>query len=194
MSEERFNPMAQDQLDRLIIRQLGERQYILDRMQELDRANNATLGKRHLFFAIAACVLIAFLLFPNIMKTSSPLDTAGINPPELESYRNADEDVTEIILLMEGEEYDAVLSKLKTIINEYDAQEKSIRTDELDDEQLYEYQYGCLKNAELRWTYIYLLVHEKQYDEAKLQIQKYLKQKNFADHVEEAKRLLKEIK
>lgn len=66
--------------------------------------------------------------------------------------------------------------------------------EEFDDEELaYEGRLERNTNSELRWTYIYLLVKLNDIKEAKVQLHKYLKAKEYCHHCAEAKALLNEL-
>ena len=62
------------------------------------------------------------------------------------------------------------------------------------EEMAYEEELEKSANSELRWTYIYLLVRLNHNDEARKQLNIYLKNRQFCGHSAEAMALLEELK
>ena len=198
MSEEVFNKQEADGLCRRIIDRLGLRQEKIDRMAEMERAEHRVrLRPMAVILAIAACLVVAFLISPLWRSTLSPLDELGIEAPSTENYRASTPELTEITQLMEAQRYDEALAQAEKALSHSD-----VKLDELefasavsdDDGLLYEAETERVYNSELRWTYIYLLVRTNKTKEARRQLKLYLKHPQDCEHLDEAKALQKALK
>ena len=197
MNEEVFIRTEADELDLLIADRLGERQRKLDRMAVWERpARNVQLRPVMVALAIAACLVVAFVVIAPWKTTISPWDELGLEPPSREALRAATPDMAEITQLIEAQNYDAAIVKTEQALAQSD-RELRVLSDALlggeDDELLYEEEMEQLHNSELRWTYIYLLLRMERNEDARAELKQYLKYKD-APHRAEAKELLKLIK
>lgn len=200
MEEDVFVRAEADGLTRRIADRLGERQQKLEQMEEWERQLTATNRKTRLrplyaVMAVAACIAAVVLLWPTGQR--SPLDELGIAAPELTEFRGASPETERIEQFIKEENYEKALAQAKKALKNSDLAIYELEgVPELwddPDEAQYEEQAERLHNAELRWTYIYLLVHTKNYSEARKQLRLYLKQEP-CEHGQEARELLKRIK
>ena len=199
MNEEKFNPNVADGDTMLIVARLGERKRKLERMAEMEhRLARRTTARLYtsIVSAMAAVVLLTLVLVPLWRMQISPLDKTGISQPTFSDYRSGNADIAEITKLMNQQDYKQALTVTKKALHTSDIALKDLygQDVELDDEELvYEEELERNNNSELRWTYIYLLVKLDDVKEARRQLHKYLKAKNYCQHQAEAKALLKEI-
>ena len=200
MEEDVFVRAEADALTRRIADRLGERQQKLEQMQQWERqlaTNNRKARLRPLYavLAVAACIAAVVLVWPG--KPTSPLDELGIAAPELTAYRAASPEIERIEQFIKEENYEKALAQARKALKSSDLAIYELEgVPELWDdpeEAQYEEQAERLRNAELRWTYIYLLVHTQNYSEARKQLRLYLKQAP-CEHEQEARELLKRIK
>lgn len=198
MSEEVFNKNEADGLCQRIIDRLGRRQEKIDRMAEMERAERRShLRPMTVILAIAACLVVAFLISPLWRTTVSPLDELGIAAPSMDNYRASIPELTEITQLIEAKNYDMALEKTAKALSSSD-----VKLEELDfasavsddDGLLYEAETERVYNSELRWTYIYLLVRTNDKKEARHQLKLYLKHPKDCEHLDEARELQKALK
>lgn len=196
MTEEVFIRRDADALDLLIADRLGERQRKLERMAAWERpARSIQLRPVMAALAIAACLAVALVVVAPWKTTVAPWDELGLETPSEEMWRAATPEMAEISQLIQAENYDAALAATEVALIQSD-RELRILHDALvsgDDEMLlYEADAEQLNNDQLRWTYIYLLVHAERNDDARIQLKRYLKNKK-AEHREEAKALLRKL-
>lgn len=199
MNEEKFNPNAADADTMLIVARLGERKRKLERMAEMEqRLARRTTARLYtsIVSAMAAVVLLTLVLVPLWRMQISPLDKTGISQPTFSDYRSGNADIAEITKLMNRQDYKQALTVTKKALHTSDIALKDLygKDVELDDEELvYEEELERNTNSELRWAYIYLLVKLDDVKEARRQLHKYLKAKDYCQHQAEAKALLEEI-
>ena len=199
MNEEKFNPNAADGDTMLIVARLGERKRKLERMAEMEhRLARRTTVRLYtsIVSAVAAVVLLTLVLVPLWRMQMSPLDKTGISQPTFSDYRNGNADIVEITKLMNRQDYKQALTVTKKALHTSDIALKDLygKDVEFDDEELvYEEELERNTNSELRWAYIYLLVKLDDVKEARRQLHKYLKAKDYCQHQAEAKALLEEI-
>lgn len=199
MNEEKFNPNAADADTMLIVARLGERKRKLERMAEMEhRLVRRTTARLYtsIVSAMAAVVLLTLVLVPLWRMQISPLDKTGISQPTFSDYRSGNADIAEITKLMDRQDYKQALTVTKKALHTSDIALKDLygKDVELDDEELvYEEELERNTNSELRWAYIYLLVKLDDVKEARRQLHKYLKAKDYCQHQAEAKALLEEI-
>lgn len=199
MNEEKFNPNAADADTMLIVARLGERKRKLERMAEMEqRLARCTTARLYtsIVSAMAAVVLLTLVLVPLWRMQISPLDKTGISQPTFSDYRSGNADIAEITKLMDRQDYKQALTVTKKALHTSDIALKDLygQDVEFDDEELvYEEELERNTNSELRWAYIYLLVKLDDVKEARRQLHKYLKAKDYCQHQAEAKALLKEI-
>lgn len=199
MNEEKFNPNAADGDTMLIVARLGERKRKLERMAEMEhRLVRRTTVRLYtsIVSAVAAVVLLTLVLVPLWRMQMSPLDKTGISQPTFSDYRSGNADIVEITKLMNRQDYKQALTVTKKALHTSDIALKDLygKDVEFDDEELvYEEELERNTNSELRWAYIYLLVKLDDVKEARRQLHKYLKAKDYCQHQAEAKALLEEI-
>lgn len=199
MNEEKFNPNAADADTMLIVARLGERKRKLERMSEMEhRLARRTTARLYtsIVSAVAAVVLLTLVLVPLWRMQISPLDKTGISQPTFSDYRSGNADIAEITKLMNRQDYKQALTVTKKALHTSDIALKDLygKDVEFDDEELvYEEELERNTNSELRWAYIYLLVKLDDVKEARRQLHKYLKAKDYCQHQAEAKALLEEI-
>ena len=199
MNEEKFNPNAADGDTMLIVARLGERKRKLERMAEMEhRLARRTTVRLYtsIVSAVAAVVLLTLVLVPLWRMQMSPLDKTGISQPTFSDYRSGNADIVEITKLMNRQDYKQALTVTKKALHTSDIALKELygKDVEFDDEELvYEEEWERNTNSELRWAYIYLLVKLDDVKEARRQLHKYLKAKDYCQHQAEAKALLEEI-
>lgn len=199
MNEEKFNPNVADGDTMLIVARLGERKRKLERMAEMEqRLARRTTARLYtsIVSAMAAVVLLTLVLVPLWRMQISPLDKTGISQPKFSDYRSGNADIAEITKLMNRQDYKQALTVTKKALHTSDIALKDLygKDVEFDDEELvYEEELERNTNSELRWAYIYLLVKLDDVKEARRQLHKYLKVKDYCQHQAEAKALLEEI-
>lgn len=199
MNEEKFNPNVADGDTMLIVARLGERKRKLERMAEMEqRLARRTTARLYtsIVSAMAAVVLLTLVLVPLWRMQISPLDKTGISQPKFSDYRSGNADIAEITKLMDRQDYKQALTVTKKALHTSDIALKDLygKDVEFDDEELvYEEELERNTNSELRWAYIYLLVKLDDVKEARRQLHKYLKAKDYCQHQAEAKALLEEI-
>lgn len=199
MNEEKFNPNVADGDTMLIVARLGERKRKLVRMAEMEqRLARRTTARLYtsIVSAMAAVVLLTLVLVPLWRMQISPLDKTGISQPKFSDYRSGNADIAEITKLMNRQDYKQALTVTKKALHTSDIALKDLygKDVEFDDEELvYEEELERNTNSELRWAYIYLLVKLDDVKEARRQLHKYLKAKDYCQHQAEAKALLEEI-
>lgn len=199
MNEEKFNPNVADADTMLIVARLGERKRKLERMAEMEqRLARRTTARLYtsIVSAMAAVVLLTLVLVPLWRMQMSPLDKTGISQPTFSDYRSGNADIVEITKLMNRQDYKQALTVTKKALHTSDIALKDLygKDVEFDDEELvYEEELERNTNSELRWAYIYLLVKLDDVKEARRQLHKYLKAKDYCQHQAEAKALLEEI-
>mgnify|MGYP002674251062 FL=1 len=199
MNEEKFNPNAADADTMLIVARLGERKRKLERMSEMEhRLARRTTARLYtsIVSAVAAVILLTLVLVPLWRMQIPPLDKTGISQPTFSDYRSGNVDIAEITKLMNRQDYKQALTVTKKALHTSDIALKDLygQDVELDDEELvYEKELEGNNNSELRWAYIYLLVKLYDVKEARRQLHKYLKAKDYCQHQAEAKALLEEI-
>lgn len=199
MNEEKFNPNVADGDTMLIVARLGERKRKLERMAEMEqRMARRTTARLYtsIVSAMAAVILLTLVLVPLWRMQISPLDKTGISQPTFCDYRSGNADIAEITKLMNWQDYKQALTVTKKALHTSDIALKDLygKDVEFDDEELvYEEELERNTNSELRWAYIYLLVKLDDVKEARRQLHKYLKAKDYCQHQAEAKALLEEI-
>ncbi len=199
MNEEKFNPNVADADTMLIVARLGERKRKLERMAEMEhRLARRTTARLYtsIVSAMAAVVLLTLVLVPLWRMQISPLDKTGISQPTFSDYRSGNADIVEITKLMNRQDDKQALTVTKKALHTSDIALKDLygKDVEFDDEELvYEEELERNTNSELRWAYVYLLVKLDDVKEARRQLHKYLKAKDYCQHQAEAKALLEEI-
>lgn len=202
MKEDKYNEMGpNDELTNLIANRLAARQEKLEKMKAWDNNEHKKPGKswmntRVVSFAVAASLVAVFVFFHLTRVSPTAVDELGIDAPSLNGFRNASSDMTEIQNLMEKPDYSAALVAAEKALKHSDMEINEMKDVVYgdDEEEMYEEEMERQVNAQLRWTYIYLLVKNGNKDIAIKQLKRYLKNKEYCDNEEDARRLLQELK
>lgn len=206
MSEEVFNRQDADGLTLLIADRLGERQKKLDRMAAWERDLEEGRAERRRtwvpvtvsFLAIAACVVVAFVVLRPWDGNVSPLDELGIGAPEFEDYRGDMPELPEIQKLISAGDYDEALIRVERALEVSSTEVRDMEWGVAfadDDEMQYILDEMTMLNGELRWARIYLLVRQGDEEEALKELRCYLKMPSrLLRHTDEARALRKALK
>lgn len=184
-----------DELTQLITARLGARQYMMQRMQEMDcrREERKRILKRTVF-ALAACLAVAMLLFPW-QKEANPIDALGIDMTATDAYRAATPQSEAIASLIDEGKYEDAQKKVIEAIEESEYNLSVLRTClEEDDESEYLLSLELSYNAELRWLHACIQVRNEQYKAAARELKRYLRHEEYCEHKDEAVALLQAIK
>lgn len=185
-----------DELTHLIVSRLAERKYMMEKMQEWGRpARRFPLIKTHVALVAAACVAL-LVMFAPWHKTST-IENIGMRQPCITQFRSAAPDLVAIAELLDKQDYDAALIRTEKALRHSD-----MEIEELSDipyiwdneEAQYEEEQELIMNSELRWTYIYLLIKAERIHEASKELKRYLKHPEYAEHTDEARQFLKELR
>ena len=200
MTEEIFDRKCADELTLRIADRLGERQHKLDCMAKWEQPTRKVSLRPMILsvMSIAACVVIAFVLFTPSRSTMNPFEELGIGVPTFEEYRAAMPRLAEISQLLIEHNYAEALPIVKEELANSDIDLQKLMQkvqDNADEELAYEMEMEQILNGELRWAYIYILVYENKTEEACKQLQQYLEMTpDRMSHREEAEALIRKIK
>lgn len=204
MSEEVFNRQDADELTLLIADRLGERQKKLDRMAAWEQGLEKGRAERRRtwvpvtvsFLAIAACVVVAFVVVRP--WDSNVLDELGIGAPEFEDYRGDMPELPEIQQLISAGKYDEALIRVERALEVSSTEVRDMEWGVAyadDDELQYILDEMTMANGELRWARIYILVRQGDEAGALQELRRYLKMPSrLLRHVDEARALRKALK
>lgn len=197
MTDKKNDTMEQaDDLARRISSRLAERKYKMDKMQEWERpARRFSIVKTSVALVAAACVAVLIVFAP--WHSPSTMERIGMQQPDMTTFRSAAPDIAAIAVMMEKPDYEAALTKTEAALRHSDMEISELSdVPEIwnDDEARYEEEQEWVMNCELRWTYIYLLIQAERIPEAKKELRRYLKHPEYAEHADEARRLLKELR
>jgi hypothetical protein len=197
MEEERFARETADDLTGRIADRLGERQKKLEQMAAWEQAaRKPKVRPLYYLTAIAACVVAAVLLWPT--NELSPMEELGIEAPTMTEYRAASAEIARIEELISEKNYEEAIRRTEKALKNSDLAiyelENVPEIWESDEEMAYEDERERVKNCELRWTYIYLLVQLERNKEARKELKVYLKYPQYCEHEEEARQLLIKLK
>lgn len=197
MEEERFARETADELTGRIADRLGERQKKLEQMAAWElAARKPKVRPLYYLTAIAACVVAAVLLWPT--NELSPMEELGIEAPTMTEYRAASPEMARIEELISEKNYEEAIRRTEKALKNSDLAiyelENVPEMWENDEEMAYEDEQERVKNCELRWTYIYLLVQLERNKEARKELKVYLKYPQYCEHEEEARQLLIKLK
>lgn len=180
-----------DELTQRIVERLGERQQKIQCMQEWERPTKVVSLPRTLaVLSVAACMTMIFIIAP--WQRASLVDELGISL-HLTEFRSGYPQLAEVQRLLETSEFEAALVLTQQLLTQLDEEINKDFVDVEDEMEVYERTVMCTVNAELRWTYIYLLVKMEQYEEARLQLDSYINDAEYVHHREEAAILREEI-
>ncbi len=182
-------------VDRMIVGRLGERRRKLDKVTGWEKASERG-GKRGLYMlytavSIAACIALLVVVNP-FTGSGSQHSAIAMKKPDFSNFRAALPELVQVEKLIDAGEYYRALDIVEEKLEDSDGNIKYAEKEPLfdDEEWLYEYRAEKLLNAELRWTYIYLLVMVECDHSAIKELKKYLKDEEFCLHREEAMGML----
>lgn len=195
VQNEKWQEPVNDELTERITARLAERQRKLERMQEMERpARRVKFYGGAVALAVAACIAALVVFAP--WKSVSPVDELGISP-DLTEFRSAAPDMAEIQTLLDRPDYVSALEKTEAALRHSDMEVREMSDVANywgDEETDYEEEMERVMNSELRWTYIYLLVKNDRNKDAIKELKIYIKNKEYCEHLEEAKQLLAKLK
>lgn len=190
----------------MIVDRLGERQRKLDRMSAWEKA--ASVGQKRnlrLLYAaisVAACIALVVVVNPflngGVMSggTSVINGTMEMKRPDFSTFRAALPELLQVEQLIDAGEYYKALDIVEAKLEASDKKVKKAEKEPLydDEEWMYEYKAEKLLNAELRWTYIYLLVMVECDRTAVKELKKYLEDEEFCLHKKDADAMMRALK
>lgn len=192
-------------VDKLITGRLGERQRKMERIGAMEKATAREQKRRlsilYTAISIAACVALVVIVNPFAgSDVQQVVEDNRREPvmarPDFSTFRAALPELVQVEAFIDAGEYykalDLVMVKLKESDKNIKYAEKEPMFD--DEEWMYEYRSEKLLNAELRWTYIYLLVMVECDYTAVKELKRYLKDEEFCLHREEAEGMLKALR
>lgn len=185
-----------DKLMVCITERLGERQYKMTRITEMEKSARRSLTLTYggiSTMLVAACIACLFVFNP--FNSSSVLDDCNISQPSLSEYRGGAHE-GEIEELMKLHDYFNAMEIAHKQLVESDKEIASMNKNMLaeDEELQYEMEQIRVANVEIRWMYIYLLVKNGKYEDAITELEIYLRDKAYVNNSDEAERLLNELK
>lgn len=188
---------GQANVDKLIIDRLGERQRKVERMDVLEKAS-ARGRKRNmsiLYTAISIAACIALVAIVNPFANDNRRDFA-MTRPDFSTFRAALPELVQVEAFIDAGEYYKALDLVEVKLKESDKNIKYAEKEPMfdDEEWMYEYKAEKLLNAELRWTYIFLLVMVECDHTAVKQLKRYLKDEEYCLHREDAKDMLEALR
>lgn len=188
---------GQANVDKLIIDRLGERQRKVERMDILEKAS-ARGRKRNmsiLYTAISIAACIALVAIVNPFANDNRRDFA-MTRPDFSTFRAALPELVQVEAFIDAGEYYKALDLVEVKLEESDGCIKRAEKEPMfdDEEWMYEYKAEKLLNAELRWTYIFLLVMVECDHTAVKQLKRYLKDEEYCLHREDAKDMLEALR
>ena len=188
---------GQANVDKLIIDRLSERQRKVERMDVLEKAS-ARGRKRNmsiLYTAISIAACIALVAIVNPFANDNRRDFA-MTRPDFSTFRAALPELVQVEAFIDAGEYYKALDLVEVKLKESDKNIKYAEKEPMfdDEEWMYEYKAEKLLNAELRWTYIFLLVMVECDHTAVKQLKRYLKDEEYCLHREDAKDMLEALR
>ena len=197
MEEDVFVKENADELTQRNVNRLGERQQKSEQMARREHSQKATkLSPLYYLMAVAVCIAIVILVWPT--NQQSPIDELGIGTPNMTEFRAASPEAARIEQLISEDKIEEALRLTANVLKNSDlAIEELGDIPELwedEEEMAYEDHIERVKNSELRWTYIYLLVRAGKNKEARKELKRYLKDPLYCEHEQEARQLLEKIR
>lgn len=184
-----------DQLTEVIVARLAERKRKIERMREMEQpSHEIRFVGRAAALAAAACVAAIVMFAP--WRRVSPVDELGIIP-DMTEFRSAAPEMAEIQQLLEKSDYAAALAKTEEALQNSDLELKVLENAGMafeDEEQEYGVHLEHVRNSELRWTYIYLLVKVGRNEDAVRALDLYIKDNEYCMHRDEAERLCDKLR
>lgn len=186
-------------VDKLIANRLGERQRKLERIGAMEKATERgrkrNLSILYTAISIAACITLVVIVNP--FTGNGPQHGAfAMEAPDFSTFRAAQPELAQVEALIDAGEYYRALDIVEAKLKESDRNVKHAEKEPLfdDEEWMYEYRAEKLMNAELRWTYIYLLVMVECDRTAVKELKRYLRDEEFCMHREDAKDMLEALR
>lgn len=193
-------------VDKMIVDRLGERQRKLDRMSAWEKAASGgqkrNLRLLYAAISVAACIALVVVVNPflngGVMSggTSVINGTMEMTRPDFSTFRAALPELLQVEQLIDAGEYYKALDIVEAKLEASDKKVKKAEKEPLydDEEWMYEYKAEKLLNAELRWTYIYLLVMVECDRTAVKELKKYLEDEEFCLHKKDADAMMRALK
>lgn len=181
-----------DDMTRLIVERLGERQRMVNRMRQLEQKPKLKKIYLHSALLVAACLTLALMVMPW-QRTQNPLDTLNINI-ETEGFRSASTEIDDIVNLMNEGRYEEAQTQIELSLQQSEDCLDMMGGCEFDEEMEFMELEERQHNKELRWLYACILTRTEQYPAATKQLRKYLKGRDECPHEQEARELLQELK
>lgn len=182
-------------VDERIVERLGEHARKMRLMRGWERKRGRNGIARYAFMAVAASVAVLLVTTFFWGGNGNVIDELGIEAPQMEAYRSAMPQLTEIDnLINNGKYYEAVDAAEKALENSNWLIEQ-MEMFPMEDDEEWEYQYHAEKslNSEIRWVYIYALIMVESEKLAVKELKKYLKDEEFCKHKEDAELMLKAL-
>lgn len=196
-TEEKYNGKAEDALTRCIVDRLGERAQKMQRMATWEKRRKVQ-HQKWLFAisSVAAVLLLAFLVIPPRHSENDLIEQLQLTEPSFENFRAASDSDQTLTHYMEVKDYESALSVCEAKLlqsNQEVAQFQEASNDSLSEEKSYETELARLRNEQLLWTHIYLLIHNKKFQTAKTETERYLRVYPDGDFYKEAEKVLKTL-
>lgn len=178
-----------------IVERLGERDRKIEKMNGMERAARKARISLYTAMSVAASLLLVVALNPFASSGSDVIEELGIMQPAFGNYRASVEGVADVEEFIGAGEYYKALDLVEELLKDSERSIKQAEKEPLfdDEEWVYEYKSEKLFNAELRWTYIYLLVVIECERDAAKELKRYLKDTEFCLHKADAEKLLKAL-
>lgn len=199
MNEEVFIKQEADELTQRVADRLGLREEKMKQMEQWEKQTSSHRSVYKLFayvLSVAACIAIAIVIWPS--NEPSLIDELGIERPSMTEFRGESSESVMIEQLIEKKNFDEALKMVAESLEKSDVaieELESISTDwEDEEEMIYNDELERVKNSELRWTYIYLLLQTDDNKQARKELKRYLKTPQYCEHEQEAKELLSRLK
>ncbi len=184
-------------VDKLITGRLGERQRKMERIGAMEKATARERKRRLsiLYTAISIAACIALVAIVNPFANDNRRDFA-MTRPDFSTFRAALPELVQVEAFIDAGEYYKALDLVMVKLKESDKNIKYAEMEPMfdDEEWMYEYKAEKLLNAELRWTYIFLLVMVECDRTAVKQLKRYLKDEEYCLHREDAKDMLEALR
>lgn len=196
MADKNIYNIENDRLMDCIIERLGERQYKMMKMAEMERSSRRIFeyfGVGGLLVAACVACIVVFVPFRKVVIH----EPSNIVQPSLSAYRSGTQfNAEEIEALLEREEYEEAMIRMRSVLDESDKRVASVNNiAPADDEELmYEKERALVENSEIRWMYIYLLLKNDKQEQAIKELEIYIKNKKYALYIDEAKTMLRNLR
>lgn len=201
MEETKSQVGETEKVDELIAARLTERQRKIERMKVWEAV--PTSRRKWVMtistMSVAACMAMAFFaLHPADSISTSGNATELMARPEITAYRAACPELATVESRMDAGDYEAAMMECEKVLHNSNAVLKEVEgttMQGIDDEELeYELAAKSTENHDIRWIYIYLLLHNGRNEEAIKQIDICMKDEQCCDHIDEAAALKRKLK